>query len=122
MQIADLKEALETSNPIVKDECGDPNIIGKKGHVYVDGDGSFGPWFYVMVEGRDLKKRLSFMVPWQGDCVFKLDRLPTGEEAKKIRQIIGLKQKRKYNIEYADILRGRLEKFRFVGRTTNAIA
>lgn len=122
MDVLELKQALKTSSPIVKNECGDPNIIGKKGHVYVDGDGSFGPWFYVMVEGKDLKKRLSFMIPWQGDCVFKLDRMPTKEEARRIRQVVGLKQKRKYSAEYAELLRQRLEKFRFVARTTNAIS
>jgi hypothetical protein len=122
MQMKELKEALETSNPIIKDECGDPNIVGKYGHVYVDGDGSFGPFFYVMAEGKNLSKRLDFMEEHQNSCVWKLHRLPTSEEANVIRKVVGLTKKRQYTPENKEILTERIQKFQFQTRTSSAVS
>lgn len=121
MKIAELKEALGTSSPIVKDECNDPNIVGTKGHVYVDGDGSYGPWFYVMAEGMNLKKRLSFMLTWQGECVYKLDRLPTEEEAAMVRKVVGLRKKKTLSAEHLEKLHQASLKYRFTARQYEAV-
>lgn len=94
-----LKKALGTSTRWAKDECGDYNLLGTEGKIFVG-----NTFWYVYVEkGVDLKKRLDFMILSQDggtEAIFKLDRLPTKEEAKIIRNIIGLKKKRTISPEH----------------------
>jgi hypothetical protein len=86
-------------------DAGDYALRGKLGHIYRDGSG-----FLLLVSSNEsnsrwtnVKKRLrSFCLLTQdGDdegC-FRLDRLPTPEEAPIIREALGIKQKRHYSPE-----------------------
>ena len=90
MDIKDIQKALKTSDKPKKDECGDWNIFGKKGKIYHD----HIYWYVMVYNGRLLEERLSFMVKWQGDYVYRSDKLPTPGQAIIIRKVAGLKRKR----------------------------
>jgi hypothetical protein len=88
--------SLKCSNKITKDECGDLNIVGKKGKIYRDND-----FWYVFINDtsiwRKTKEQISFMEVWQNgdrEGVLRLDRLPTEREAKIINKLVGLGKKR----------------------------
>jgi hypothetical protein len=102
------------SSALRRDECGDPRIFGKRGHVYAVPEGfqlycvceSPRAWTYA-------KRALSFAeVTQDGDeeGMLIMDRLPTAEEAETIRSYLGINKAREYDAETLARLRekGRL--------------
>jgi len=85
---------------ISRDELQYWNITGTKGKIETD-----GTYWYIYAEGNNLEKRLSFMEPQMNGLSFKLDRMPTEEEAEIIRKIVGLKKKKQYSAEYLEVLK-----------------
>lgn len=93
-----LSEALNTSEERIHlDECGDWNIVGKRGHIFTDAE-----LWHVSVEGTtkrrwdNIKKKLSFMeVSQDGDDegIMKLERMPTQEESSLVRETVGLNKR-----------------------------
>ena len=93
--LANFAEALFSAvNAWRRDECGDPRIVGRRGHVYaVPG----GFQFYCAAESKQAwtwaKKKLAFAsVTQDGDeegCLF-MDRQPTADEAAAIRDYLGI--------------------------------
>jgi hypothetical protein len=96
-----LAEALDVSVARVRhDECGDPRIVGRDGHIYADGSAGF---LIACHPGRDtahrwmnVKRRLRFChVTQDGDdegCL-RLDHLPDQREAEEIRAAIHVRRK-----------------------------
>ena len=118
MDIKVIRKALGTSTKAVKDECGDWNLFGKKGKVYHD----HIYWYACVGNYRSiLKKELSFMTLWQGDTVFRSDKLPSIKEAALIRRILGLGKKRILSPEQKAKLAEGSKKFRFKPRGTEAV-
>jgi hypothetical protein len=84
-----------------RDECGDPRINGKRGHIYAVPEGF---QLYCVCESRKAwtyaKRALSFAVVTQdGDeeGMLIMDRLPTTEEAEVIRGYLGINKEREYD-------------------------
>ena len=96
MDIKDIQKALKTSDKPKKDACGDWNIFGKKGHIYHD----HTYWYVMVYAGKLLSERLSFMTKWQGDGIFRSNKLPTPGQAVIIRKVAGLKRKRVLSPEH----------------------
>jgi hypothetical protein len=103
-----LAEALDVSmaTSVRHDECGEPRIVGRNGHIYADGDG----FLIVCRPGRNtahrwmnLKRRLRFCrVTQDGDdegCLH-LDHLPDQHEADEIRAAIHVRRKMKVSPEH----------------------
>ena len=114
--LAPLLIALDASpGTLRRDECGDYRIDGRWGHIYPFGaPGVFQ--VFVLDEKPEhgvhsrwtklgwtyCKRALSFMtVVSDGDLegAFRLDRLPTPEEAVLIRRYVGIRQKAHYSEE-----------------------
>lgn len=113
-QIKELRKVLKISNKIEIDACGDPNIYGKKGKLFVGKPF----WFIYIFDGNwnVSKRKLRFMILSQdGDQegILKLDRLPTIKESAIIREIGGFKQKRELSPEHREKLVEAGKKFRF---------
>lgn len=90
-----IKKLLKTSNKILKDECGDPCILGKKGKIYTDL--SFWYIYLVAKQWNSFKKQLDFMEVWQdGDSegVLRADFPPSPKQAIVIRRLVSLGKKR----------------------------
>jgi hypothetical protein len=100
-----------------KDACSEPCLIGMYGNVRVDGD-RFG----VAVQARNRRryksaknKLLSFCILAQdgdNEGVFRLPTLPTKEQAKVIRSVLGLRKKREYTDEGMKARRASMERAR----------
>jgi hypothetical protein len=107
-----------------RDECGDPRINGKKGHIYAV-PGTIAepnrPGFMIYVMGwstngwNKAKKGLSFAkLTNDGDnerALF-LDRLPTKAEALAMRRWVGLAKKTEYSEETLAAMADRLARAR----------
>lgn len=125
MEIRDLQTALGTSSKVQIDECDDPCIYGKNCKIYVDGDGSYGPSWYIYIPERrsweQTKQKLNFMVLWQDgeyEGVHKLDRFPTSKESSIIRRIGGLRKKKELSPEHKQKLIESGQKFRLANECT----
>ena len=100
-----------------KDSCGHPCLIGTYGNIRVDGDG-FG--IAVLARNRrkynSVKNKLSpfCLLAQDGDFegVFRLAELPTKEQAKVIRSVLGLRKKREYTDEGMKARRASMERAR----------
>lgn len=107
-----LKKALETSTRWTIDNCGDYNLLGTKGKIFIDDN-----FWYVYVEIQaGTREDLSFMkISQDGDyeLIVKLDRLPTKKEAKIVRNKVGLKKKRTLSPEQVKIMTERLFSYRY---------
>lgn len=109
MNIKELQESLGTSTPVIRNECGDSNLFGKKGKVFVDSP-KYPFWYIFISETRQwnqIKKRLSFMIVSQdgdNEGILKLDRFPTKTEASVIRKIVGLRKKKELSPKHLQIL------------------
>jgi hypothetical protein len=78
---------------------GDQAIHGKRGHIYPDGDG------YLLCVGSQsarvwsaAKRKLLFCelrIDGEDEGTFHLDRLPSSAEAKAIRQVLGVRKRRR---------------------------
>ncbi len=105
-----LLNALDASHrSLGRDQCGDWAIVGKAGHIYVDG---LGFLLYVTTgesprRWNNIKRRLAFcQLNQDGDdegCLH-LDRLPTPTEAALIREALGIRRKRNVTAEARDQL------------------
>jgi hypothetical protein len=95
-----------------RDECGDPVVNGKKGHIIAvcgttDEPGNPGLMIYVMGWSTNgwnrAKDALSSFARLENDGddegVFFLDRLPTQSEAEIIRKLTGVAKKAEYSAE-----------------------
>ena len=114
-RLALFAEALgSASTALRRDECGDPRINGKRGHVYVVSRGfllscvceSRKAWTYA-------KRALSFArVTQDGDDEgsFVMDRPPTAEEAETIRRYLGITKTREISEEHLAKLRAGLQR------------
>jgi hypothetical protein len=123
MNIRNLQEALGTSTKISYDSCDDPKLYGKTAEIYLDGDGSYGPSWYVMFGStpkQETRHKLKFMDLWQGDIAWKLDRLPTKTEANVIRKIAGLRKKKELSPEHRQKLIEGGRKFALANECTRA--
>lgn len=95
--LKNLSRALDISDGRIKlDECGDWNIVGKRGYISTDTE----YWYlYVKYENSNrkwsnTKESLNFMeVHQDGDDegVLRLDRLPFRDEAMTVRKVIGVR-------------------------------
>ena len=113
--LAAFAEALgSASTAFRRDECGDPRINGKRGHVYAVSRGfliscvcdSRRAWTYA-------KRALSFARVTQdgGDeGSFVMDRPPTAEEAETIRRYLGITKTREISEEHLAKLRAGLQR------------
>lgn len=113
-----IAKLLKTSNKVVKDECGDPCIFGKKGKVYTD----LTFWYIYLVSSRwgSVKKELDFMEVWQdGDTegVLRADFPPSPKQAIIIRRVLGLGKKRIVPAKHTE----HLQKFYFKPRATEVV-
>jgi hypothetical protein len=96
-----------------RDNCGDWHIKGRQGHVYADARG-----FLIVVQTDAssrrwtfIKRRLSFCRVTQDgedDGTLHLNRLPTPDEAGRIREAIDLKRRRHLSPEATAALVERL--------------
>lgn len=95
--LKNLSKALDISEGRIKlDECGDWNIVGKRGHISTDTE-----YWYLYVKYEDsnrkwtnTKKNLNFMeVHQDGDDegVLRLGRMPFRDEAMTVRKVIGVR-------------------------------
>jgi hypothetical protein len=108
--LAAFAEALgSASTAFRRDECGDPRINGKRGHVYAVSRGfliscacdSRRAWTYA-------KRPLSgARVTQDGDeeGSFVMDRAPTAEEAETIRRYLGIVKRPELSAEHVALLR-----------------
>jgi hypothetical protein len=104
-----------------KDECGDPRIVGKLGHIYAV-PGGFQLYFRGAPEFEELtssqswtwgKKALAFAKvtnDGDGEGMLFLDRLPTAAEAEIIRAKLVIAKKRE--VSEAELERLRSQGFR----------
>jgi hypothetical protein len=102
--LATFVEALGgAANALRRDECGDPCLLGRRGHVLaVPG----GFQLYCICESKQAwtwaKKKLAFAsVTQDGDeegCLF-MDRLPTENEAAAIRDYVGIAKRPEISAE-----------------------
>lgn len=108
-----LSEALDISEGRIKlDECGDWNLVSPNGIINTDSE----CWYLfcspqVVRTWNLIKRKLSFMVVSQdGDDegILKLDRMPSEEEAKIIRKIIGGRRRAHLSKEDRALLKIRL--------------
>jgi hypothetical protein len=97
-----------------RDECGDPRINGKRGHVYAVPEGF---QLYCVCESRKAwtyaKRALAFArVTQDGDeeGMLIMDRLPTTEEAEVIRAYLGINKTREISEEHLAKLRAGLQR------------
>src|SRR5262249_42065960 len=98
-KLVNLTTALKASvTTLTRDDCGDWQLKGQRGHIYVDGNG----YLLVIYAGTarmwgSIKERLSFCrVTQDGDdegCLH-LDHLPNKEEAAKVRACLKLRKRR----------------------------
>lgn len=105
MDIKDIQKALKTGVKPKKDECGDWNLFGKFGKIFVDNT----YWYVYVSEGRlkHIKEQLKFMtITQEGDyeIILRSSELPKSTQATKIRKIIGLKAKRVLSPEHREKL------------------
>ena len=81
-----LKKALDTSSRWEKkDECGDWNLFGRSGKIFLDDNN----WYVYTTNTKSWKILVDFMILIQyGDYekIFKLNRLPTFRESQKVRK------------------------------------
>ena len=113
--LAAFAEALgSASTAFRRDECGDPRINGKRGHVYAVSRGfliscvcdSRRAWTYA-------KRALFFAsVTQDGDeeGSFVMDRAPTAEEAETIRRYLGIAKRPELSAEHVALLRARAKR------------
>lgn len=112
-----IAKLLKTSNKIVKDECEDPIILGKKGKVCID----FTFWYIYIIgtqRWNKAKKDLSFMSIWQdGDTegVLRADFPPSPKQSTLIRKYVGLGKKRIMSKEH----RERMKKYFYPSASSN---
>ena len=114
-RLALFAEALgSASTALRRDECGDPRINGKRGHVYVV---SRGFLLSCVCESRKAwthaKRALSFARVTQdgGDeGSFVMDRLPTANEAETIRGYLGIAKRPELSAEHVALLRARAKR------------
>lgn len=90
MDIKKIRKALGTSTKLKQDECEDWNLFGTKGKIYHD----HIYWYVMVYNPRELDQKLNFMTKWQGDGIYRSDKLPSSEEALLVRKLIGLGKKR----------------------------
>jgi hypothetical protein len=119
--LAAFAEALgSASTAFRRDECGDPRINGKRGHVNAVSRGfliscvcdSRRAWTYA-------KRALSFArVTQDGDeeGSFVMDRAPTAEEAKTIRRYLGIAKRPELSAGHVALLRARAKRLATNGR------
>jgi hypothetical protein len=95
-----------------RDECGDPRISGKHGHVYAVPGAGFA--IFVNCETRTgwtyAKRALSFaklMNDGEDEGAFFLDRLPTRSEAETIRRYCAIRKRMELSEESLAQLRER---------------
>ena len=86
---------LGIAKALKRDECGDDRIIGKRGHIYSDGE-SYLLYLQLTTRGwNTAKQKLSrFQVSQGGDaegCIRLKD--PTDREAILIRRLIGVRKR-----------------------------
>lgn len=101
-----------------KDACGDWSISGKTGHIFADGQGYL---IYVATKESarrwtNIKRHLSFCrITQQGDTegCMHLDMPPTPQQAKAIRDAIGIRKKRTISDEAKATLASRLLQSRY---------
>jgi hypothetical protein len=109
------------SSALRRDECGDPRINGKRGHVYAVPGGfhfycvcaSAKAWTYA-------KRALSFAkVTQDGDeeGMLFLDRLPTPAEAEITRHYLGIAKRPELSAAQIEALRARAKARRFGDET-----
>jgi len=118
-----LLAALDASETTLRrDGCGDWAIFGANGHIYADGvKAPDGTWHLAMYPGKtsrawtNAKRRLSF-AQVRADCEAEgsmvLDRLPTGEEAAAVRDVLGIRKRRHVSPEGLAALRAGLEVYK----------
>jgi hypothetical protein len=94
-----------SENGLRRDDCGAWRINGKRGHVFIWGDGQ--SWVLYVQAGSprrwcNIKKQLAFCrVTQDGDdegCL-RLFGLPTPEQAKAIRELLGIRKRTVYSPE-----------------------
>jgi len=109
-----LSKYLNTSVERIKlDECGDWNIFGRKGHISTDAK----LWYLFTIANSKrhwsaIKKKLNFMIVSQdGDeeGILKLERMPSPEEGKAIREVLGLNKRPELTEEYREQLKIRVK-------------
>lgn len=93
-----LTENLDISKDRLKvDECGDWNIIGRKGKIFTD-----SKFWYVFVEEtgkirwNNIKIKLKFMELTQDsddEGILRLERMPSYKEGEELRNILGLRRR-----------------------------
>jgi hypothetical protein len=119
LKLLKLAEALNCwDRALRRDECGDPRIVGKYGHVYaipgtLDRPGIEG--FRIYFRGASEFEEPSTSKAWtyakrslafceilndgDGEGMLFLDRLPTPEEAEAIRDKLGIRKRTEYSEE-----------------------
>lgn len=112
-QIKKLRTRLKISDSVEIDECGDPNIYGTKGKLFVG-----EPFWFIYIYDNWVrtKKKLNFMIVSQdGDSegILKLDRLPTSGESTIIRKTGGFTKKREISEDTKKRLVEQTIKYRF---------
>jgi hypothetical protein len=89
------------SRALRRDECGDPRINGKRGHIYVVPGGLPALLRVREPEGVDLRQAHPFLR--ESDAgrrrggVLIMDCLPTAEEAEAIRSYLRINKEREYD-------------------------
>ena len=108
-----LVDALNVSKSrIRRDECGDWNIVGRRGHISSDGTAAYV--FMSCKTGRRwkaAKRDLGLVVSQDGDDegVLRLDTPPTESEAETLRRLLGLRR----SVRSSDKQRATLASFHF---------
>jgi len=102
LDVRSLRDTLNTSSQLARDECGDWHILGRRGKLFADSQ--WEPYWYLYIDRSwtRAKRALSFMEIHQdgdADGVLRLKRLPTEQEARLIRKWAGLSAKRKLTPE-----------------------
>lgn len=125
LSIYDLKNYLDTSNPVRRDECGDLNIFGSRGKVFTDREHFY---IYAMCATKKqwthFKKALFFMeVSQDGETegILKLNRYPQELECIEIRAKVGLRKSPELSEEHLAELIARLHKLRVETRTIQGV-
>lgn len=109
LYLENLAEALGVSKGRIKlDDYRYYNIFGRKGHISTDNE-----YWYLFTQGsgkmqwNNIKRKLSFMeVSQDGDDegILRCSRLPSEEEAKVIRKVLGMRP----STVLTDVQRGKL--------------